>query len=129
MFVHTGEDACQEIPHIHFHIVPRRRIQKDGREATTGGYFPHIPPLPHPNTKPNDTNILMNAHKNPIPADEYRVARANINGEDAEELAADMREKVAEEFARVKAKEGVDLEKVGWKKLRPSVKKLLKRKR
>lgn len=60
----------------------------------------------------------MNAHKNPIPTDEYRAARANIDGEDAEELAADMRKNVAEEFLRVKALEGVDLEKVCWM-LRP----------
>ena len=70
--------------------------------------------MPHPDKKPNNANVLMNAHKNPIPTDEYRAARANIDGEDAEELAADMRKNVAEEFLRVKARDGVDLEKVCW---------------
>jgi hypothetical protein len=68
----------------------------------------------------------MKAHKYPVPRDEYRAARANIDGEDAEELAADMRKKVTEEFSRVKAREGVDLEKVCWM-LRPGGK--VKRKR
>ena len=120
----AGETACQEIPHVHFHIVPRREIINDGIY-----YSPHVPPLPHPDKKPNKRIALIYATQNPVPPDEYRAARANIDVHDAEELAADMRKKIAEEFTCAKAVEGVDLEKVCWLTLTKPVRGSKKRKR
>lgn len=111
-----GEDGCREIPNLHFHIIPQRQIINDGIY-----YFPHIPPRMR--------RGLFQATTLHFPADEYRAGRANIDGDETEDLAANMWGKVAEQFARVKQVEGTDLEKVCWLNLRTSTGGSLKRNR
>lgn len=75
-----GIRAAQVVPHVHFHIVPR-------------------PPLDQPPSA-NKTSYVMFG----------RGQRDELDEEEGEKLASEIREELASEVQRVRDVEGVDLE-------------------
>ncbi|KAL4881548.1 HIT-like domain-containing protein [Aspergillus karnatakaensis] len=76
----NGHGAAQVVPHVHFHIVPR-------------------PPLGAASTSAKMSFIMFG-----------RGQREDLDDEEAEELAGELRRGVAKEVARVREAEGIDLE-------------------
>jgi hypothetical protein len=79
--IYPGIRAAQQVPHLHFHIVPRPSVPTTGRWAAAQASYAMF----------------------------GRGQRDDLDEAEGEELAGVLREAMAREVRRVREKEGVDL--------------------